>query len=865
MSEEAAHDAAGVDASLTTDADVYNLYALSLGRHPESPEVMRGMVGHDRAMLVRTFFATDEHATNVLEPLETGRRLTGGLLDQAPGEDLLAWAAQALPLTAESRAALETAAASWHLTYEVLFADPLWASQIEAGLAARRRGVLGALAAFARVEGRIERRTVEGLSGWVVAPGGADAPLTVEARVDGRVVALASSSTFRRDVQDRFGGAGLCGFQLVLDDRLLASARAVSVEVHEARTGIRIDGVTLSAQSAPLTAHAALLAELAGVRQILGRIEAALPAIQADLAFDLDAYGDWRETYHRRPKPGAATVAIPGGSQPVVVVLDARGVPAPWLDDSLDSLVGQTEPNWTALLIGEGAMIEDLARRTEWRSGREVRVVAHEAAAELGSPSDTPCVVRLDARGVLAPDALAVIRSALGDGDAAYWDEDVMEEGAQAPQGHAARRRRMPQLKPAFDLDLLRQDPYLGSGIALTPQALATLGEGVWSPETPSQTALRLAERERPVRHLAHVLYSRQRPAEVDPVGWASAVQAHFDRLGIPADVRVTDDPLGAGAAVRVEPDDTLGGLRAAVIIPTKDRVDLLRPCLESLFEAESANSVAMDVLVVDHESRDAETVAYLQALAAEGRIRVLPYVGAFNWALMNNLAAVETDADILVFLNNDTAVVSPDWLDRLCRQAARPDVGAAGARLIFPDGAIQHAGFVSRPLPDSFLMPEGVGAPGSDGGYLGRHARLRRTAAVTGACMAVRNELFRRLGGFDAANLPIDWNDVEFCLKARAEGLDVIYEPAAILYHYESRSRGLTRDGDRIVASSRSAALVWERWGEMFGTDPDYNAHFDRPGTPFSRLAPPPPLSPLCLNGESLAAEFPPGASGGS
>lgn len=838
---------------LATEADIYNLYAFTLGRHPESVDVLRRMVGHQRTMLIRTFFATDEHASNVLEPLELGRRLTGVLFDQAPGEELITWAAEALNLAEDSRMALKGAAASWHRVFGVLFSDPIFTADAEVGLAARRQSVVHALSTFASVEGRIERATALRLSGWAVVPGSLDV-LTLEARIDGRVVALASTSVFRREIQERFGGDGVYGFRLVLDDRTLTSGRDVTVDVHDARSGVHIDRATLSHHSAPMSAHAALLAELTGVHQALARIEAALPAVQSDLAFDLESYGDWRRTY-RQNSHSAPNVADETAPAEILVVVDAQNAPAQWLDDALASLADQTAANWRALVIGEGLIVEDLSRRTAWRSGRSVGVLPPAAVSKMGIPDGVGVVVRIDGAGVLAPDALERIGAEFDqDMAAVYWDEDVMAPH-QSAGAYWSRRREAPQLKSAFDLDWLRQDPYIGSGLALQACALKDIGQGPWSQQSASETALRLSERNLSVGHLASVLYTAQKAKRSDPEVWAVSVQAHLDRVGEMAQARVVDDPLGASPGVRLESQTDLSGVSVAVIIPTKDRIDLLRPCLDSVFEAQASNSVSMEVLVVDHESRDPETVAYLKSLSQEGHIRVLPYQGVFNWALMNNLAAAETQADVLVFLNNDTAVITPDWLDRLCHLAVRPDVGVVGARLIFADGAIQHAGFVSRPLADSFLMPEGVGAPGSDGGYLGRHARLRRTAAVTGACMAMRAEVFRSLGGFDAAHLPIDWNDVELCLKARAQGLTILYEPAATLYHFESRSRGITRDGDRIVASSRSAALVWERWGLRFGVDADYNAHFDRPGTPFRRLAPPPPTRSLRPSPEAASA----------
>jgi GT2 family glycosyltransferase len=161
--------------------------------------------------------------------------------------------------------------------------------------------------------------------------------------------------------------------------------------------------------------------------------------------------------------------------------------------------------------------------------------------------------------------------------------------------------------------------------------------------------------------------------------------------------------------------------------------------------------------------------------------------------------------------------------------------VGVVGCRLIYADGAIQHAGFVSLDARDRFLTHEGVGAPGSDAGYLGRHALAHETIAVTGACMAMRKDVFERLGGFDAARFPVEGNDVDLCFKARAAGLKILYSPHATLYHLESRSRTFQEDDRRL--SAEASRRLWDRWGGAVCPDPYYNRHFDRRSPPFTRL----------------------------
>lgn len=819
------------------EADVYNLYALSLGRQPEAASVVTGMVGADRDLLVRSFFGADEHATNVLAPIEEGLRLAGGLFAQAPGEELCAWIETVLPLTPEGAQAVRDGAASWHAVYAALFADAGFLTFAGPQFATRRQVLVPHLNALAAMEAGIERLTSTGLKGWIVAPVGSG-PLTVEARVGDEVVAVGAAREFRREVQDRFGGDGLAGFSLMLEEALLTDPGMPVVEVRERASGLFVGTLQLGARVTPLTTHQRLVQEVAAVRRSLEAIEAALPAVQADLAFELENYGDWRDAYIKsvRHTPAPRSEAV----SRVLVALDARGVPLPWISDALESIEAQTLAEWSVLIVGEGRDVADLATSTHWRTGRPVAVVTPEAAEAAVLDAGIEVVVRLAAPGVLEPDALAAILSAMApETSALFWDEDVLEPAPDASLPSRDRRRRLPWLKTAFDADLLLQEPAIGSGLALSRDGLAAAGEGAWSRRSPSATALVLVEAGQAPLHLARILQSRQREPQADVEAWAATVQDHLDRVRPGARAVATPDPLGAPGAVRVEDATGLGGVSATVIIPSRNRLDLLKPCIDSLLAARASNTVTMDIVIIDHLTDEPDARAYIDGLVAAGSARAIPYDGEYNWSLMNNIGAAASEADVLVFLNNDTAVITPDWLDRTCRQAMRPEVGAVGVRLIFADGAVQHAGFVGRPLADSFLMAEGVGAAGADGGYLGRHARLRRTAAVTGACMAVRSDVYRRFGGFDAANLPYDWNDIDFCLKVRAEGMLVIYEPAAVLYHFESRTRGLTHGGKLVANSMRAAGLVWARWGARLGDDPDYNRHFERPGVPFARLAP--------------------------
>jgi GT2 family glycosyltransferase len=216
--------------------------------------------------------------------------------------------------------------------------------------------------------------------------------------------------------------------------------------------------------------------------------------------------------------------------------------------------------------------------------------------------------------------------------------------------------------------------------------------------------------------------------------------------------------------------------------------------------------------------------------LAERKQVKIVREEGAFNWSRLNNAGASSASGEVLVFLNNDVEITKEGWLRELVSQAWREDVGAVGACLLFPDGNIQHAGVV--------LGITGVAGHVFRGGSLrdghtsiaGSASRPREVTAVTGACMAVRATLFKEVGGFDADNLPVNYNDIDFCLRLRARGLRNIYTPFACLVHHESVSRAaLERQSARKEAATEEARIVLSRWPQEFAQDAFFNPNLDK------------------------------------
>lgn len=819
---------------------VRQLYRLFLNREPESETAIDNLLHRPLHAAVHSLVASAEFGRGPSADLTVGRPLWGGA---TPDPALTAWAGDALPLGEETREAVRARARSWAALYLALAEDEILGPILsDTGVFTPDR--LAALRNVAALVGRLEEADADRVRGWAVRTDALDTPVALELWADGVFCAAALSDGFRRDVQDQFGGSGRAGFDIPVPPAMRSRRPQLLLEVRAAGAPMIVGRASVETGTPGVDLLAATLDEVRHARLALERLEARLPYLETRLSVPFAAYDAYRRAW---PATGdEATAAGPDRDVDMDVVVDIGAATDRELDQTVRALLEQSRPARRLVLVGDEArrpLALDLANRAAWRDGSAIRFApsgaptpAERISAGLEQGSDAPTVLLLRAGDVPAIGALAWLGAAFARSaqvEAVYMDEDVLAPGEEAVDPDE-RRRVAPRLKPGPDPDLLAQTPYVGAALAFRRSALDRVGLDAKAGALCGADAL-LALPPAAVAHVPRVLVSS--PAREDDLApWAGCVER---RLGLATEPRT--DILGADIAGAVRVRRPTPPVRAAVIIPTRDALDLLRPCVDSVMAHAASNGVHAELLIIDHESRDPETLAYLSDLATGGHARVLPHQGEFNWALMNNLAAAETDADVLVFLNNDTVVLSPDWLDELAAQAMRPEVGVVGCRLVYGDGAIQHAGFVAREQREGFLTHEGVGAPGSDPGYLGRHGLLRSAVAVTGACMAVRAEIFRRLGGFDAASFPVEGNDVDLCLRAQSEGLRVLYDPYATLYHLESRTRGFNTDPERQARADAANAILWARWGQRFGRDPGFNPHFDRTLRPFSRLRPPP------------------------
>ncbi len=433
---------------------------------------------------------------------------------------------------------------------------------------------------------------------------------------------------------------------------------------------------------------------------------------------------------------------------------------------------------------------------------------------------------------LLEKDALLLLERRLTQVDQAvscfaYFDHDEV-----GPDGILQN----PQFKPTFNHDLMLSLPYHGRAIAVrTDWARAYLQ--TW---TPSQSALEMAY------GLALQALASRGPAAFVSI---PALLAHLD-VAVPALYANTTSAwqqLASLLAAHLEhaaPEaQVLEGPApgtfhviypltrtplVSIIIPTRDQLPLLRRCIESLLEKTGYQNY--EILIVDNDSQTPEARAYLQGLAQLGtdRIRVLPAPGPFNFSRMNNLAAQQARGELLLLLNNDTAVIQGDWLEHMVRNALRKEVGVVGARLLFPDGRLQHAGVIMglRGPADHPLLGLDAQAPG----YMFRAQLQQNFSAVTAACLMVRKDLYLELGGLDEETFGVSYNDVDFCLRVGQTGKLIVWTPLATLVHEGSASQRADVESSTVAQKqarfSREQAAMYQRWPEVIANDPAYNPH---------------------------------------
>lgn len=419
---------------------------------------------------------------------------------------------------------------------------------------------------------------------------------------------------------------------------------------------------------------------------------------------------------------------------------------------------------------------------------------------------------------LLAPAALfwlARETSATPSLDILYSDEDLIDDEGT---------RSAPHFKPEPNKELLLSHNMIGHLTAYSTRLLHSIDvfSDLEAEAFEYDLALRAVEHTPTdqIRHIPRVLYHGRSEATRDTASnaYRAVVKRHLARTNKKA--IVTEAPEAPGYnRIRFSLPDELP--LVSIIIPTRDRLDILRVCLTSLLERTTYPH--LEVIVVDNGSTDPETLTYLDQVRHEKDVVILRDDSPFNFSVLNNNAVKQAKGTYVCLMNNDIEILTPDWLEEMLSFCGQPEIGCVGARLWYPDATLQHAGVLIGFHGVAGHLHKSL--PRGETGYQKRAVLHQSVSAVTGACLLVRKDIYQKVGGLDEA-LAVAFNDVDFCLKVRAAGYRNVYTPYAEMIHHESASRGTSANPINAARELSEVNLMKARWGEQLQVDPAYNAN---------------------------------------
>lgn len=569
-------------------------------------------------------------------------------------------------------------------------------------------------------------------------------------------------------------------------------------------------------------------------------------------------YADWVKRHDTPDETMRAAITARVNrlaTRPRISVLMPTYAPNPaFFEAAVASVRAQWYEDWELCIADDASPTPWLAERLAdlQREEPRIRVVRRERNGHICEATNSALglatgdwVTLLDHDDLLPPQALAVLAETIVQFPCAgliYSDEDKL-----GPEGE----RENPYFKPDWNHDLCLGQNLVCHLMAMPTARLRALGglrpgfEGAQDHDLALRAAEGLAAGA--IIHIPHVLYhwrmhadSTAGGAEVKPYASEAgrrAVADHLQRCGRAARV----EAIGPGR-YRVHWPEPASWPRVSVLIPSRNQARLLRQCLESFTQL--TDYPDYELLVIDNGSDEADALALLAKWEKHPQVRVLRDPSPFNYAALNNRAAREATGTLLCLLNNDIEVTEPGWLREMVCQALRPGVGAVGAKLLYPDGTVQHGGIVlGIDRGDGFggvaaLAHKGLKA--TAGGYGGRARLAQSYGAVTAACLVIQRTHFEAVNGLDEDHLAVAYNDVDFCLRLGELGLTNIWTPFAMLVHHESVSRGRDLAPERRDRFLKERAYMIARWPTQLARDAAYNPNLSIEQADFALAEPP-------------------------
>lgn len=512
------------------------------------------------------------------------------------------------------------------------------------------------------------------------------------------------------------------------------------------------------------------------------------------------------------------------------IIVPLYKTPPAYFDEMVESVINQTYANFELILVNASPEDEVLKKHVEECARNDKRVKVLELEENLGIALNTNEGIRaaqgdflcfFDHDDVIEPNLLYEYTEAINqypDTDLLYCDEDKLLENRYVDAF----------VKPDFSWDLLTTFNYVCHFLAVRKSVVDSieLSDESVSGAQDWDLTMKVAEKARNIYHVPKVLYhwrihegSTASGAEAKTYthhAGETALKNHFERIGVPVRIHDAHDENSHVVEYLLPEQQPL----VSIIIPNKDSSEMLEHLLDSIFEKTTYQNY--EIVIVENNSTENETFDFYERIQTRHpSVKVFKYEGSFNFSAVCNYGALQASGDFFLFLNNDMEVITPNWIELLVGPALREDVGIVGAKLLFPNNTIQHAGVtVCTYGPDHIYFR----VPRDYEGYFGLIKRKRDVLAVTGACLLVGREDFESIDGFDE-EFVVEYNDVDFCMRMRERGRSVLIEPDVELYHFESVSRGHLNDSkEKLKRHERELALFRQRWGErMVGGDPHY------------------------------------------
>ena len=547
-------------------------------------------------------------------------------------------------------------------------------------------------------------------------------------------------------------------------------------------------------------------------------------------------YDDWivenepkREMYEEQRSHKFETAPL------ISIVTPAYNTPSKFFDELMVSLQSQTYGNWELCLADGGSSEDTIATFKSWQQKEprlklnilgENRGIAGNtnAAAELASGD---YIAFLDHDDILPPDALFEMAKTVNEtgADFIYSDSDNFDE----------EKRHSPFFKPDFDPDFLRAINYICHFSMMSRELFDAVGRFRlgFDGSQDHDLFLRATEQAKKIVHIPKILYHWRAHSESVALNPGSklyaveagikAVQEHMDRIGMKGSAEGREGYL---FSYRIRAD-IIGDPMVSIIIPNKDSLKYIKQCVDSILEKSTYGNI--EILIVENNSRAEEIFEYYKEAEKNPKVRVVTWEDGFNYSAINNFAAKHANGEHLLFLNNDTQVISPGWIEEMLMFSQRDDIGGVGAKLFFEDDTLQHLGVIVGIM--------GIAGHGQSGamsyfpGYFNNLVLAREVSAVTAACLMMRKKVFEELGGFDEGFV-VALNDMDLCMKVCRAGYRIVATPYAQLYHFESKTRGYEDTDEKVMRYHKEIFKFIDRWEtEMRRGDPFYNPNLTLAG----------------------------------